>query len=237
MIPVSLPVISRRIRVWSWVFMILLGLGGASGAQSHDLDAGRQQPATRTTAARSVDTIQCAAPFFFGGDTDIYTSSNRFRGNIYTFSVADTLTEITFDLGITASTDLWFYVARSISFDGPYSIVHENQEPVIADGRAFYSSGGIGVPMIPGWYYLIGVAWPSPELDYYREPSPLPRRWQLGSVEALFQESGSTLPLPNPISVSTYDYAEYSMTLCVENGIFHDDFELGTPSAWSVTLY
>jgi len=197
----------------SMVFLVSLVMAGvAGGAAASDLDIGNEvQSGDGTVATRD---IMCADPYYFGGNTTSFSGTNRLRGNIYTVTAADTLTEITVELDFTGSADLYFLSLIAAAVAGPYTVVSETMVTTASVGQAYYSSGEISVPLSPGVYYAIGAAWGPESVTYVRDTATLPRAWALGTVEATAQGSSLTPPLTGSISINPFAGAEYSMTLC-----------------------
>jgi hypothetical protein len=197
-------------RVVLVISMVVAGFTGAISAA--DLDIGSEiphQPAT--VEARD---ILCVDPYYFGGNSESFSGTDRMRGNIYTLTAADTLTEITVELDFAGSADLYFYVLEAAAIDATYTVVSETVVPSTSVGQAYYSSGEISVPLNPGTFYAIGAAWGPETVTYVRDPAALPRTWALGNVEATAQGSGITPPLTGDIVINPFPGAEYSMTLC-----------------------
>ncbi|MHC4475586.1 MAG: DUF4350 domain-containing protein [Planctomycetota bacterium] len=129
---------------------------------------------------------------------------------------------------LAADIDLYYYVLASATVDGSYTPIFEKMVTTAGVGRAFYSSGPIGVLLQPGIYYGIGIAWGSDTVTYYRDPATLPRSWALGTVEKTLQATGVTPPIVGPITPGTFAGAEYSMELCFGGCPTTYDVYLGT---------
>ena len=199
-----------RNAVFGIFFSIVVGVVG--GLAAADLDIGSEVPPG--SAGSTNRDVMCLSPYYFGGNTDSYSGTDRLRGNIYTFTAADTLTEITVELDFTGTADLYFYVLEAATIDGPFTVVSETLVPTASAGQSFYSTGEISVPLSSGVYYAIGAAWGPESVTYVRDPATLPRAWALGTVEASAQGSSITPPIGGPVVINAFTGAEYSMTLC-----------------------
>lgn len=187
---------------------LLLALA-SPGIASQDLDLGDETNNPQGQPPELLPLIDC---YPFGGNTDSFSGANRGRGNTYTVSAAQELSEIKMELGITGAANIYFYVLESAVLQGTYTVASETIVPINGTGQSFYSSGPISVPLVPGMYYGIGCAWGPETVSYYRDPASLPRNWDLGTVEDTMQISQA----PPYVSL-TYNHfpgAEYSMELC-----------------------
>lgn len=194
------------------VVVLLVMVWTAGGLAAADLDRGSEvQPGGSVAATRDV---QCVAPYYFGGNTDAFSGTNRMRGNVYTLTAADTLTEITVELNFSGTANLYFYVLESPTLAGNFTVLSETLVATASVGQSYYSSGEISVPLSPGVYYAIGAAWGPETVTYVRDPATLPRSWALGTVESSAQVSSVTPPIAAPVVVNAFTGAEYSMTLC-----------------------
>lgn len=201
--------VSRLIAIVAFMSIVI---GAAGGLSAVDLDAGSQVPPG--TAGSANRDVMCVSPYYFGGNTDSFSGTDRLRGNVYTVAAAETLTEITVELGVTGTANLYFYVLEAAVLAGPYTVVSETMVPTTGAGQAFYTTGEISVPLNPGVYYAIGAAWGPETVTYVRDPATLPRAWALGTVESSAQGSSITPPIGGPVTINAFDGAEYSMTLC-----------------------
>lgn len=191
------------------VTLALCLVGGLAAAV--DLDVGSEtQPGTRT----GPEDVLCVSPYYFGGNSESFSGTDRLRGNIYTVTEPQTLTEITVELDFAPSANIYFYVLEAPALGDPYTVLHETMVPFTSAGQGFYSSGEISVNLVPGTFYSIGAAWGPETVTYVRDPATLPRTWALGNVEATAQGSSITPPLSGPITINPFAGAEYSMTLC-----------------------
>jgi len=163
--------------------------------------------------------------YLFGGTTDAYTGADRGRGNTYTVFEPQTLTEFKNELVITGNVTLYFYVLESAVLSGTYTVLSETIVPTTGVGQAFYSSGPVSVPVVPGMYYGIGCAWGPTEVTYLRDPASLPRNWDLGTVEDCMQISAP--PPYGSISYNHFPGGEYSMDLCFLEATPVDDSTWG----------
>ncbi len=148
----------------------------------------------------------------FGGSSAAFSGENRLRGNTYTFSAPQVLSEIQMELSFSGTLDLYYYVLESATLTGTYEVISEVVIPTEGNGQAFYSSGPINIALEPGMYYGIGVAWGASPVGYYRDPTALPRNWALGTVEDAMQ--GGDPPPYTTLEYNHYTGAEYSMQLC-----------------------
>jgi hypothetical protein len=214
---------------------LALGICGGPAAPA-DLDVG--SATAPETSADSRDVL-CESPYYFGGNSQSYSGTDRLRGNIYTVTALETLTEITIELDFTGSANIYFYVLEAPAIGDLYTVLSETMVPFTSAGQGYYSSGEISVNLVPGTYYAIGVAWGPETVTYVRDPATLPRSWDLGIVEATAQGDPVTPPITGPVSINPYNGAEYSMTLCfgpLFGELFADGFESGDTSAWSATV-
>lgn len=196
------------------VFGIVLSIaiGASGGLVAADLDIGSEvPPGAASTTNRDV---MCLSPYYFGGSSESFAGTDRLRGNIYTFTAADTLTEITVELNFNGTANLYFYVLEAATLAGPFTVVSETLVPSTSVGQSFYSTGEISVPLSAGVYYAIGAAWGPETVTYIRDLATLPRTWALGTVESSAQGSNITPPIGGPVDINAFTGAEYSMTLC-----------------------
>jgi hypothetical protein len=194
------------------VALTLSMLTFGSVATATDLDVGCEAELALPSQGGGLD-LNC---FQFGGTSESFSGSDRGRGNTYTVSANQTLTNFSMELGFTGNVDLYFYVLESATLDGTYTVLSETIVPTVGTGQAFYDSGTIDVSLSTGMYYGIGVAWQSASVTYYRDVATLPRPWALGTVEDAMQISASP-----PYGSMTYNHfpgAEYSMVLCFNGG-------------------
>ena len=172
-----------------------------------------------------LDTRTC---YPFGGDASSWSGADRLRGNTYTVSDNQLLTEIKVELDFTSTAELYFYVLDSAILGGSYSVLSETCVPTPGVGKAFYSSGPVNVLLEPGMYYGIGVAWGPESIAYFRSPETFPRNWALGTVEDGMLGDGMTPPLVAPITYQHYSTGEYSMELCIASCATRWDVYLDT---------
>lgn len=190
------------------IVLTLSMLTFGSLATATDLDVGCEAELALPSQGDSPD-VNC---FQFGGTSQSFSGADRGRGNTYTVSANQTLTNFSMELGVTGNVDLYFYVLESATLSGTYTVLSETIVPTVGVGQDFYDSGTIDVPLSAGMYYGIGVAWQSASVIYYRDSATLPRAWALGTVEDAMQISA-----PPPYGSMTYNHytgAEYSMFLC-----------------------
>ena len=91
-----------RNAVFGIFFSIVVGAAG--GLAAADLDLGSEVPPG--TAGSTNRDVMCLSPYYFGGNTDSFSGTDRLRGNFYTFTAADTLTEITVELKLEEGESL-----------------------------------------------------------------------------------------------------------------------------------
>jgi hypothetical protein len=182
---------------------------GFSGAPDLDIGSG-----TASGPGPTSREVMCLSPYYFGGNSSSFSGTDRLRGNIYTVTAADTLTEITVELDFTGSANLYFYVLEAPTIDSQYTVLSETMVPFTSVGQDYYSSGEISVNLVPGTFYAIGAAWGPESVTYVRDAATLPRTWALGTVEATAQGSSITPPITGPVTINPFAGAEYSMTLC-----------------------
>jgi hypothetical protein len=199
------------VRVGLVASSVIVAVAGAVAAV--DLDAGSEVSPER--GASGTRDVLCIEPYYFGGSTSSFSGTNRFRGNIYTLTSGDTLTEIAVELDFTGSANLYFYVlVDDDGLAGPYSVVSETMVPTTGVGQSYYSSGEISVWLSPDMFYAIGVAWGPENVTYVRDDATLPRVWALGYVESSAQGSNISPPITGTVEINPFSGAEYSMTLC-----------------------
>jgi hypothetical protein len=189
----------------------LLTFAGVVGAA--DLDLGYEAEAPNAPGIGGLD-VDC---YEFGGTSQSYSGSGRGRGNTYTVFANETLTDFSSQLDITGNANLYFYVLEATTLQGTYTVLSETIVPIVGTGLAWYNSGPINVPLVPGMYYGIGAAWGPETVGYVRDPASLPRNWDLGTVEDSMQISAAP-----PYTSLTYNHfpgAEYSMELCFEGAV------------------
>lgn len=200
----------RRTIVAAFSVMLVVAVS-AGTATAVDLDRGSENPQAPGTAGTR--DVMCVDPYYFGGNSSSFSGTNRLRGNIYTLTAADTLTEITVELDFSGTADLYFYVLEAATIAGPFTVVSETMVTSASTGQGYYSSGEISVPLSAGVFYAIGAAWGPESVVYVRDTATLPRTWALGNVEATAQGT-VTPPITDPVSINPFAGAEYSMTLC-----------------------
>lgn len=94
----------------------------------------------------------------FGAFDQTFTGASRDRGNIYAVTRNAVLREIRSYLGITASTDLYFFVYEGDTRTGAFTrIFQANGQTSV--GTKWYNSGPIEVHLRAGKYYYIGTTW------------------------------------------------------------------------------
>lgn len=196
---------------WTALLLGLVVCVAGSTASAADLDRGSEtEPGVRS----GPEDILCVSPYYFGGNSESFSGTDRLRGNIYTVTAAETLTEITVELAFSGNANIYFYVLEAPTIDAQYTVLFETMVPFASAGQSFYSTGEISVNLVPGTYYAIGAAWGPETVTYVRDPATLPRTWALGTVEATAQGSGITPPISGPVTINPFAGAEYSMTLC-----------------------
>jgi hypothetical protein len=173
-----------------------------------DLDVGAEADVLPTPRSGSLEQ-DC---YGFGGISESFSGTNRGRGNTYTVTSNETLVEVKMELDFTGNANLYFYVLESATLDGTYTVASETIVPTVGAGQAFYSSGLISVPLDPGRFYGIGVAWGPETITYLRDPASLPRNWALGTVEDAMQ-IGEAPPYMS-LTYNHFPLAEYSIELC-----------------------
>lgn len=196
---------------WTLLALALVLCMSGGSAVAVDLDVGSEaEPGTQT----GTEDVLCVSPYYFGGNSESFSGTDRLRGNIYTVTEPQTLTEITVELGFAPGTNIYFYVLEAPALGDPYTVVSETMVPFANAGAGYSSSGEISVNLVPGTFYSIGAAWGPETVTYVRDPATLPRTWALGNVEATAQGSGITPPITTPVTINPFTGAEYSMTLC-----------------------
>jgi hypothetical protein len=173
-----------------------------------DLDLGDET----TTQWQRPDILPLVDCYPFGGTEQSFTGTGRGRGNTYTVFANEELSEIKQELGISGAANIYFYVLESATLSGTYTVLSETIVPVNGTGQAFYSSGVISVPLVPGMFYGIGCAWGPESVGYFRNLATLPRNWDLGTVEDSMQISAA--PPYGPMTYNHFTGSEYSLELC-----------------------
>jgi hypothetical protein len=121
---------------------------------------------------------------YFGDSlTTIAGGSGRMIGNIYSVSTPTTLREFRCHLVLSVATPLRLLVYESTVVSGPYSRVSETiiASPLL--GGRFYSSGNIGVSLVAGRFYYMGIAYQG-SVNATRREQPLPIPVSFGQLEA-----------------------------------------------------
>jgi hypothetical protein len=183
-------------------------LATVSPGLAADLDLGDES----TNQWQRPDILRLVDCYPFGGSSQSFTGSGRGRGNTYTVSAPEELSEIKQELGFTGAANIYFYVLESNTLSGTYTVLSETIVPLNGTGQAFYSSGPISVPLFPGMFYGIGCAWGPESVDYFRDLANLPRNWALGTVEDSMQISAA--PPYGSLTYNHFSGAEYSLELC-----------------------
>ncbi len=94
----------------------------------------------------------------FGNFVLTFTGASRDRGNIYYVSRNSVLKEIRSYLGISASTNLYFFVYECGTRTGTYTRIFQTNG-FTGVGTKWYNSGPVQVNLRAGKYYYIGSSW------------------------------------------------------------------------------
>ncbi len=167
-----------------------------------------------------------------------------FRGNMFSIDYAAVVKEFGFELQVPESVEIDFYFYVYVeTCDGPPDFErssHQVDEWVLhvtgTGARRFYSTSQIdpedpsvptaGIPLIPGYTYVLGVAWGNPEAKYGRDPAQRPNtRFPnfptgvfLGSVSQMLI-SGTEPPLDDPEGTRSFFTAQtggpWVMEICL----------------------
>lgn len=100
--------------------------------------------------------------------TNSFSGGTRSRGNVYSVSTSTYLTKQEFYLGLSAATDVEFFVYEGNSLTGSFTKIHSTGTVVLGPGTGFFSSPTLGVPLTAGKYYYIGAAW-NQSATYYND--------------------------------------------------------------------
>ena len=142
--------------------------------------------------------------------TNSFTGSSRIRGDVITVAAASYLDSMGFEITAAAGTTVTFAVWEGPTLTGSKSMVTSNEVVITDPARHFEPSGFLGVVLVPGTYYAVGVHVSASETMTYHYDGVL-----LGSIGAgVTTESGlayGVSSLPDPLNHSSTP-TSYNMT-------------------------
>jgi len=135
----------------------------------------------------------------FGSPLQGVAGGLRSRGNVYQVNQSTLLRESQFYLGLTAATNVEFFVYEGTSPTGTFNRIYSSGPSLRGPGTQFYLQAGINVQLVAGRYYYIGASWQQ-NSTYWYDNSTLPKLTSFGSL--LYGTTGSGGGYPASASVS-----------------------------------
>lgn len=162
-------------------------------------------PISTTTPTTTPEPTIEPGCFRFGDGSGSHSALSRIFGNVYTSDAVRTLSSFRAELTLSVpAATAWFYVLEGDALNGGYEISAEIERPLIGSGRQFHDSGFLGVDLIPGKFYAIGVhAATGSGVSYHRSSTGLPRPWAGGTVEKYLATDTFAPPLISPLTPHT----------------------------------
>ncbi len=146
-------------------------------------------------------------------DTNSQSGSGYFRGGKFQVSTTTTLASIESDLTIAAGSALTWGIYEATSQTGTYTLITSNSTVASTSARAWHASDPLGVTLVAGKWYVMGVIWGAgtSATVYYRSSAnavfPYTTAWGTHEGGASSNSFSGVLPASSSFSTSATSYA------------------------------
>jgi hypothetical protein len=150
----------------------------------------------------------------FGNPVSPVVGSNRQRGNVYQINQSTILRELEMYLEASAPTNVDFFVYEGLASTGLFNRIFSSGPIPIPAGGQYHALDNIGVTMIAGRFYYVGLGWQGTAISYFDNAGPLPLPTSFGSlVYGPTSSGGNTYPPPASVNLtSTSQYYPQRLT-------------------------
>lgn len=158
-----------------------------------------------TLAALPAQTID-----ILGGTASAPTGANRAKASLYRFDTSVVMLDFEVWMDVPAADTLTFFAYRHHSRTGTATLEWTQSVPVAGGGGPqWHASGPLGINLVAGNHYALGVAWTN-NLTYYYSTSSGPVTTSFGTWERAHTINSATPPatlnLPAGIDIAVYHH-------------------------------
>ncbi len=139
----------------------------------------------------------------FLNTTNTFSGAARSRGNVYSVSTTTPLSKQEFYLGLSAPTDVEFFVYEGNTVTGSFTKIYTSGTQVLGPGTGFFSSPSFSLTMVAGKFYYIGAAW-NQSATYYNDNGTfgVPEPTSFGAIQ-YGVTLGTGYPAATPATLSS----------------------------------
>ena len=143
----------------------------------------------------------------FGNPVVSVFGGNRQRGNVYQISQSTILREMEFYLQASAPTNATFFVYEGLTATGTFNRIFQSSPVAIPAGAQYHLLDNIGVQMLAGRFYFVGMGWQGDALWFF-DNAGLPVPTTFGTL--LYGPTSSAGNVyPPPASVNLTSTSQY----------------------------